>query len=105
MIDSVFSLDSVITAVGMVQRIPVMLAAIVLAVLVMMILAPNVIGEFIDTNPTVRMLVLAFLLLVGLALVADGFGYHIPRAYIDLAMAFSAGVEVLNTLTRRRARH
>ncbi len=104
MIDSVFSLDSVITAVGMVQRIPVMLAAIVLAVLVM-ILAPNVIGEFIDTNPTVRMLLLAFLLLVGLALVADGFGYHIPRAYIYLAMAFSAGVEVLNTLTRRRARH
>jgi len=103
-IDIVFSLDSVITAVGMVQHIPVMVAAIILAVLVM-ILSSNFIGDFIDRNPTVKMLALSFLILVGMALVADGFGYHMPRGYLYFAMAFSAGVEALNILSRRRRRH
>jgi predicted tellurium resistance membrane protein TerC len=102
-IDIVFSLDSVITAVGMVQHIPVMIAAIVIAIGVM-ILAANPIGDFIDRHPTVKMLALAFLILVGVALVADGLGYHIPRGYLYFAMAFSAGVELLNTLARRRRR-
>lgn len=100
-IDIVFSLDSVITAVGMVQHIPVMVAAIMLAIAVM-ILASNPIGDFIDRHPTVKMLALSFLILVGVALIADGLGYHIPRGYLYFAMAFSAGVEVLNTLARRK---
>ncbi len=103
-IDIVFSLDSVITAVGMVQHIPVMVAAIIIAVFVM-ILSSNLIGEFIERNPTVKMLALSFLILVGMALVADGLDYHIPRAYLYFAMAFSAGVEALNMLSRRRRRH
>ena len=103
-IDIVFSLDSVITAIGMVQFIPVMVAAIILAIGVM-ILSSNFIGEFIEQHPTVKMLALSFLILVGMALIADGFGFHIPRAYLYFAMAFSAGVEVLNMLSRRRRRH
>nr|WP_225444611.1 TerC family protein [Pseudomarimonas arenosa] len=102
-IDIVFSLDSVITAVGMVSQVPIMVAAIVLAVLVM-IFASNPIGEFIDQHPTVKMLALSFLILVGMALVADGFGMHIPRSYLYFAMAFSAAVEALNMLSRRRSR-
>ena len=101
-IDIVFSLDSVITAVGMVDSVPVMVAAIMLAVAVM-IFASNPIGEFIDQHPTVKMLALSFLILVGMALVADGFGVHIPRSYLYFAMAFSASVEVLNMLNRRRS--
>jgi len=99
-IDIVFSLDSVITAVGMVDHIPVMVAAILLAVL-LMIFASNPIGDFIDRHPTVKMLALSFLILVGVALMADGLGYHIPRAYLYFAMAFSAGVEALNMVSRR----
>jgi predicted tellurium resistance membrane protein TerC len=99
----VFSLDSVITAVGLVDFIPVMVAAIVLAMLVM-VLASNPVGEFIDEHPTVKMLALAFLLLVGVALIADGFDLHIPRAYLYFAMAFSGGVEGLNILSKRRER-
>jgi predicted tellurium resistance membrane protein TerC len=102
-IDIVFSLDSVITAVGLVDFIPVMVAAIVLAMLVM-VLASNPVGEFIDEHPTVKMLALAFLLLVGVALIADGFDLHIPRAYLYFAMAFSGGVEGLNILSKRRER-
>ncbi len=102
-IDIVFSLDSVITAVGMVQNIPVMVAAIMLAIAVM-ILASNPIGDFIDRHPTVKMLALSFLILVGVALIADGLGYHIPRGYLYFAMAFSAGVEMLNTLARRKGK-
>jgi predicted tellurium resistance membrane protein TerC len=102
-IDIVFSLDSVITAVGLVDFIPVMVAAIVLAMLVM-VLASNPVGEFIDEHQTVKMLALAFLLLVGVALIADGFDLHIPRAYLYFAMAFSGGVEGLNILSKRRER-
>jgi predicted tellurium resistance membrane protein TerC len=103
-IDIVFSLDSVITAVGMVpaDQTGIMVAAIVIAVGVM-ILASNTIGDFIDRHPTVKMLALTFLILVGAALVADGFGYHIPRGFLYFAMAFSGLVEVLNMLARRRA--
>src|SRR5690606_9869206 len=101
-IDIVFSLDSVITAVGMVQHVPVMIAAILIAIAVM-ILAADAIGDFIDRHPTVKMLALSFLILVGVALIADGLGYHIPRGYLYFAMAFSAGVEMLNLWSRRRS--
>ena len=103
-IDIVFSLDSVITAVGMVDHIPVMVAAILLAVAVM-IFASNPIGDFIDRHPTVKMLALSFLIMVGIALIADGLGFHIPRGYLYFAMAFSAGVEALNLVARRKGRH
>jgi predicted tellurium resistance membrane protein TerC len=100
-IDIVFSLDSVITAVGMVDHIPVMIAAIVIAVIVMLV-ASNPLGNFIDKHPTIKMLALAFLILVGMALIADGLDYHIERGYLYFAMAFSGGVETLNLLARRR---
>jgi len=106
-IDIVFSLDSVITAVGMVNNIPVMVAAIVIAVAVM-IFASNPVGDFIEAHPSLKMLALAFLILVGVALTADGMDYHIPRGYLYFAMAFSGGVEALNIAAgarRRRARH
>jgi len=103
LIDIVFSLDSVITAVGMVNIVPVMVAAIILAVLVMIFVA-NPIGEFIDRNPTIKMLALAFIILVGVALICDGLGIHIARGYLYFAMAFSAAVESLNLLARRRRR-
>jgi predicted tellurium resistance membrane protein TerC len=99
-IDIVFSLDSVITAVGMVRNIPVMVAAIVLAVLVM-IFASNPVGEFIDRNPTIRMLALAFIMMIGVVLIAEGVDVHIPRGYIYFAMAFSAVVEALNLRAKR----
>lgn len=102
-IDIVFSLDSVITAVGMVDNIPVMVAAIIIAVGVM-IFASNPIGDFIDRHPTVKMLALAFIILVGMALVAEGFDIHIERSLLYFAMAFSASVEALNIIARRRAR-
>ncbi len=100
-IDIVFSLDSVITAVGLVDDVPVMVAAIIIAVIVMLV-ASDPIGEFIDRHPTIKMLALSFLILVGMALIADGLEFHIPRAYLYFAMAFSGGVEGLNTLSRRR---
>jgi len=99
-IDIVFSLDSVITAVGMVRSIPVMIAAIVLAVLVMLF-ASNPVGEFIDRNPTIRMLALAFIMMIGVVLIGEGTDLHIPRGYIYFAMAFSAFVEVLNLRAKR----
>jgi predicted tellurium resistance membrane protein TerC len=98
----VFSLDSVITAVGMAQQIPVMVAAILLSVAVML-LAANPLGEFIDRNPTVKMLALAFILMIGVVLVLDGLDVHVPKPYIYAAMGFSVLVEVLNLLMRRRA--
>ena len=101
-IDIVFSLDSVITAVGMVNNVPVMIAAIIIAIGVM-IFASNPIGDFIDRHPTVKMLALAFIILVGVALIADGFEIHINRSLLYFAMAFSAGVEALNILARRRS--
>jgi predicted tellurium resistance membrane protein TerC len=102
-IDIVFSLDSVITAVGMVNNIPVMIAAIIIAVAVM-IFASNPIGNFIDRHPTVKMLALAFIILVGMALVAEGFDIHIDRSVLYFAMAFSASVEALNIISRKRSR-
>jgi predicted tellurium resistance membrane protein TerC len=94
-IDIVFSIDSVITAVGMVRNVPVMIAAIVLAVAVMLF-ASTPVGNFIDNNPAIRMLALAFIVLIGVVLIAECFDVHIPRAYIYGSMAFSAVVEVLN---------
>ncbi|HEX4854453.1 TerC family protein [Arenimonas sp.] len=102
-IDIVFSLDSVITAVGMVDNRWVMVAAIMMAVAVMLF-AANPIGDFIDRHPTVKMLALTFIILVGVALVADGFEYHIDRKFLYFAMAFSAGVETLNILSQRKKR-
>ncbi|WP_101925181.1 MULTISPECIES: TerC family protein [Luteimonas] len=102
-IDIVFSLDSVIAAVGMAgDYIPVMVAAILIAVTVML-LAAQPLGKFIDANPTVKMLALAFIVLIGLYLVLDGFGIHIPRGYIYGSMGFSAAVELLNLWAKRNA--
>ena len=95
LLDVVFSLDSVITAVGMVRHVPVMIAAIVIAVIVMLV-SVNTISVFIDRHPTIKMLALSFLLLIGVALVAEGLDTHIPKGYIYFAMAFSVLVEVLN---------
>ena len=106
MLDVVFSLDSVITAVGMTDRIGVMIAAVVGAVAIMMFFAGSV-SAFVERHPTVKMLALSFLLLIGAALIADGFHFHIPRGYIYFAMAFSAAVEVVNVFamrSRRKAR-
>jgi predicted tellurium resistance membrane protein TerC len=100
-IDIVFSLDSVITAVGMVDNRWVMVAAIIIAVAVMLF-AANPIGDFIDKHPTVKMLALTFIILVGVALVADGFEYHIERKLLYFAMGFSAAVETLNILSKRK---
>ena len=94
-LDIVFSLDSVITAVGMTQQVGVMIAAVVVAVLVMMAFA-RPIGDFVGRRPTVKMLALAFLLAIGVMLIADGFGHHVPKGYIYFAMAFSLFVEMLN---------
>ena len=101
-LDIVFSLDSVITAVGMANHLAVMVAAVVLAVIVMMMSAEPI-SRFVDRHPTVRMLALAFLLLIGLALVADGFGQHIPKGYIYFAMGFSVFVEMINLRMRAKA--
>jgi predicted tellurium resistance membrane protein TerC len=101
-IDLVFSLDSIITAVGMVDQIPVMIAAVVASVLLMMV-AAGPIGRFVSRHPTVKMLALSFLIMVGMALVADGLDFHVPKGYIYFAMAFSVGVEMLNLRMRRNA--
>ena len=100
LLDLVFSIDSIITAVGMTDHIPIMVIAVVVAVLVML-LAANPLAEFIRRNPTIVMLALGFLLLIGTTLVAEGFGAHVPKGYIYAAMAFSALVEGLNMLSRR----
>jgi predicted tellurium resistance membrane protein TerC len=102
-IDIVFSLDSVITAVGMVNDVPVMVIAIVIAVAIMMF-AAKPIGEFIDAHPTLKMLALSFLILVGVALIGEGFKFHIPKGYIYFSMAFAFAVEVLNLRLRKRMR-
>ena len=100
-IDIVFSLDSVITAVGLAQQVAVMAAAIVISVLVMMF-AARAISDFVDAHPTIKMLALAFLILIGTALIAEGLDFHVPRGYIYFAMAFSVAVEMLNLRMRRR---
>ncbi|MBA5776784.1 TerC family protein [Stappia sp. F7233] len=100
-IDMVFSVDSIITAIGMAQHIEVMAAAVIIAMAVMYA-ASGPVAEFIHRHPTTKMLALAFLLLIGVALIADGLGFHIPRGYIYFAMAFSALVEVFNVLAKSR---
>jgi predicted tellurium resistance membrane protein TerC len=101
-IDIVFSLDSVITAVGMVDHVEVMIAAVIAAVLVMMFLA-GPISNFVDRHPTIKMLALSFLILIGVALIGEGLGFHIPKGYIYFAMAFSVAVEMLNIQVRKKS--
>jgi predicted tellurium resistance membrane protein TerC len=101
LLDIVFSLDSVITAVGMADHLSVMITAVVISMIVMLVAAQPV-GDFVNRHPTVKMLALAFLVLVGTMLVAEGLHFHVPRAYLYFAIAFSAGVEALNLLARRR---
>ncbi len=100
-LDLVFSLDSVITAVGMTDNLPVMIAAIVISILIMLFAAGSV-SEFVNRHPTVKMLALGFLLLIGMALVADAAHVHIPRGYLYFAIAFSALIETLNLFVRRK---
>jgi predicted tellurium resistance membrane protein TerC len=100
-IDIVFSLDSVITAVGMASHVPVMVLAIMIAVGIMMF-AAKPIGDFVDTHPTIKMLALSFLILVGIALIGEGVGMHIPKGYIYFAIAFSVAVEMLNIKLRKK---
>jgi predicted tellurium resistance membrane protein TerC len=102
-IDLVFSLDSIITAIGMAEDLEVMIAAVVIAMIVMYV-AANPVGNFISEHPTTKMLALAFLVLIGVALIADGFEFHIPRGYIYFAMAFAGSVEAFNVLARRNRR-
>lgn len=102
-IDIVFSIDSIITAIGMAEHVPVMILAVVIAMIIMFI-ASEPISKFIHDHPTTKMLALSFLLLIGVSLVADGIGFHVPRAYIYFAMAFSGGVEMINILAGRRRR-
>ena len=102
-VDLVFSLDSIITAVGMVDHLPVMIAAVIVSVGMMMLFA-GAIGRFIARHPTIKMLALAFLVVVGVVLIAEGFGQHVPKGYIYVAMAFSLAVELLNIRMRKRSR-
>ena len=94
-LDVVFALDSIITAVGMTDQLPIMITAVVIAMIVMLV-AANPVGDFVNNHPTVKMLALSFLLLVGVALIADGFQFHIPRGYLYFAIFFSGLVEALN---------
>lgn len=103
LLDLVFSIDSIITAVGMTEHVPVMMVAVVVAVIVMLV-AAEPLSAFIARNPTVVMLALGFLIMIGMTLIAEGFGAHVPKGYIYTAMAFSAGVEGLNMLARGRRR-
>jgi predicted tellurium resistance membrane protein TerC len=103
LLDLVFSIDSIITAVGMTEHVPVMMIAVIAAVTVML-LAADPLSRFIANNPTVVMLALGFLIMIGMVLIAEGFGAHVQKGYIYTAMAFSAGVEGLNMLARRRRR-
>ena len=100
-IDLVFSVDSILTAVGMTDDIPIMVAAVVITVGIMMV-AADPLAKFIEKNPTLVMLALAFLVMIGLVLIADGFGFHVPKGYIYAAMGFSVGVEILNIIQRKR---
>ena len=101
LLDIVFSLDSVLTAVGMTDELPVMIAAVIIAVGVMLV-ASGPLSKFVHAHPTVKMLALSFLLLIGVTLIADGFGFHIDKAYIYAAMGFSVFVEALNLRARRK---
>jgi predicted tellurium resistance membrane protein TerC len=99
----VFSIDSILTAVGMTDHVPIMIVAVIVAVTVML-LAADPVANFINANPTVVMLALGFLLMIGMVLIAEGFGVHVPKGYIYAAMAFSALVEGLNMLSRNAAK-
>ena len=101
-VDLVFSLDSIITAVGMVDEVAVMVAAVVASVALMMVFA-GPIGRFVSDHPTIKMLALSFLVVVGVVLVAEGFGHHVPKGYVYFGMAFSLGVEMLNIRMRKRS--
>ncbi len=101
LLDIVFSIDSILTAVGMTEHLPIMIVAVIIAV-GLMLLAADPLANFINQNPTVVMLALGFLLMIGAVLIADGFGVHVPKGYIYAAMAFSGGVEALNMMARRR---
>jgi hypothetical protein len=101
LLDIVFSLDSVITAVGMAQHVPVMVAAVVVAMIVMLAFVDSI-GGFVEKHPTVKMLALSFLILIGTLLLAEGFDQHIPKGYVYFAMAFAVGVEMLNLQLRKR---
>lgn len=100
-LDLVFSIDSILTAVGMTDEVPIMVAAVVITVTIMLF-AADPLAKFIEKNPTLVMLALAFLVMIGLVLIADGFGFHVPKGYIYAAMAFSVGVELLNMVQRQR---
>ncbi|MGC5702065.1 TerC family protein [Pseudomonas sp. NFXW11] len=100
LLDMVFSIDSIITAVGMTEHLPIMIIAVVVSVLVML-LAAEPLAKFINDNPTVVMLALGFLIMIGMTLIAEGFGAHVPKGYVYAAMAFSAAIESLNMLSRR----
>ncbi len=102
-IDLVFSVDSILTAVGMTDDIPIMVAAVVITVEIMLI-AETPLARFIEHNPTLVMLALAFLVMIGLVLIADGFGFHVPKGYIYAGMGFSIRVELLNMAQRNRRR-
>ncbi|MDU8497777.1 TerC family protein [Pseudomonas syringae] len=103
MLDLVFSIDSIITAVGMTEHLPIMVIAVITAVVVMLV-AANPLAKFINENPTVVMLALGFLIMIGMTLIAEGFGAHVPKGYIYAAMTFSAAIEGLNMLVRRARR-
>ncbi len=102
-IDLVFSLDSIITAVGMVDDVRVMIAAVIVSVALMMVFA-GPIGRFVSEHPTIKMLALTFLVVVGVVLIAEGFNHHVPKGYVYFAMAFSLGVEMLNIHMRKRSK-
>lgn len=101
-IDLVFSFDSIITAVRMVDQVGVMIAAVIVSALLMMAFAGGI-GRVVSAHPTIKMLALAFLVVIGVILIADGFDHHVPKGYVYFAMAFSVGVELLNTRMRKRA--
>lgn len=101
LLDLVFSIDSIITAVGMTPHLPIMVVAVIFAVTVMLV-ASGPLSAFIERNPTIVMLALGFLMMIGMTLIADGMGFHVPKGYIYAAMAFSALVEILNMLARRK---
>ena len=102
-IDMVFSLDSIITAVGMVEEIEIMIGAVIASVVLMMLFA-GAIGRFVSAHPTIKMLALSFLVVIGVVLIAEGLGVHVPKGYVYFAMAFSVGVEMLNLRVRKRSK-
>ncbi|MEE8479495.1 MAG: TerC family protein [Candidatus Neomarinimicrobiota bacterium] len=101
LLDIIFSLDSVITAVGLVDQLPIMITAIIIAIIVMMVAAKSI-GDFVESHPTIKMLALSFLILIGFSLIGEGLDLHIPKGYIYFAMAFSVGVEILNIKMRSK---